>query len=148
MKKSILKTGMFSTETYIDKETGEIISSNLKRHTYIANDREEFLLVYSTLLGIFMEMSQAEIRVYSYCLRFANGIKFDISKKVRINMSSEIGVNERTILNTIPLLLNKTLLVKDIAGMYQINPRYAFRGSTSDRNKELKAIIELGCKEC
>ena len=33
-------------------------------------------------------------------------------------------------------------------GMYQINPRYAFKGSTSNRDAALKAIIELGCKDC
>ena len=148
MKKSILKTGVTEVNNIIDKETGEIIEINVKKHTYIADNKEIFFIGYSALIGAFMEMSQAEIRIFGYCLRFAKGVHFDISKKIRLDISSFTGLNERTVLNTIPLMLEKGLLYKHATGLYQLNPRYAFEGSTSERNNQLKILIELGCRDC
>lgn len=95
-----------------------------------------------------MEMSQAEIRIFGYCLRFAKGVHFDISKKIRLDISNLTGLNERTVLNTLPSLLERGLLYKHSNGLYQLNPRFAFEGSTTERNHQLKILIELGCKEC
>lgn len=148
MKHSFLKTNLTQITNNIDYETGELISTELVKHSYIANDKETFFLGYSGLIGALMEMSQAEVRMFGYFLRYAKGVKFDISKKLRLDMSKNIKLNERTILNTLPQLLEKNLIYKHDTGLYQLNPRYAFEGSTSDRNKELKVIIELGCKDC
>lgn len=65
-----------------------------------------------------------------------------------IDIGECTGLNERTVLNTLPSLLDKGLLYKYSSGLYQLNPRYAFEGSTVDLNNALKAIIELGCKDC
>ena len=146
MKKSNYKVGSTSTETYIDRETGEILDSFVKKHGYIANSKEEFLMIYSGIIGVFMRMEQSEIRVYGYLLRYANGVRFSITKSLRESMSKEVLLNERTIYNTLIVLRNKKLLFyKD--GLYQLNPRYAFRGSSADRNNALKAIIEIAMED-
>ena len=148
MRKSILKTGTTEVETVVDKETGEVLDVNIKQHTFIANSKETFFIGYSALIGAFMEMSQAEIRIFGYCLRYAKSVHFDISKKIRIDIAKYTGLNERTILNTLPSLIEKKLIYRHCSGLYQLNPRYAFQGSTSERNGELKALIELGCSDC
>lgn len=147
MKKSFYKTGLIKQESFVDIETGEIVGVIQKTHGYIANSKEEFLMIYSGLLGIFTGMEQAEIRVYGYLLRYANGIDFSISKALRQKMSQEIGLNERSIYNTIQSLKDKALIYENNK-LFRINPRYAFKGSTSDRKDSLKAIIELGCRDC
>lgn len=146
--KAHLKTNIKEISTIIDSETGEILDTQVKEHKYLASSKEEFFMGYSALIGAFMQMNQAEIRIFGYCLRFAKGVKFDISKKMRLSMASEIDINERTIYNTLSILLDKKLLFIHPDGLYQINPRYAYQGSTTERNVALKAIIELGCKEC
>ena len=148
MKNSFLKKGITEVNHFIDPETGELFSSEVKEHRYLANTKEEFFLCYSALIGVFMEMNQAEIRIFGYCLRYAKGVEFDISKKLRLSMSNEININERTILNTIPSLVDKGLLYLRPDDLYQLNPRYAYQGSTVDRNNALKTIIELGCRDC
>ena len=148
MKHSILKTGTTEVITTIDGNTGEVLDVDIKKHTFIANNKETFFIGYSALIGAFMEMSQAEIRIFGYTLRFAKGVHFDISKKIRLDIAAFTGLNERTILNTIPSLLKKKLLYKHQSGLYQVNPRYAFQGSSNERNDQLKAIIELGCRDC
>lgn len=146
MKKSYLKTA-FSEKVITVDEDGVVKNETIKKHTFLAETKEEFFLGYAGLIGLFQKMNQAEIRIFGYCLNYRNA-KFDISKKVRLSMGKEIDLNERTILNTIPLLLEKKILYKYEDGLYQINPRYVFYGSSKDRNNELKTIIELGCRDC
>jgi hypothetical protein len=148
MKHSILKTGITEVINTVDADTGELMDTEIRKHTYMANTKEEFFIGYSALIGAFMEMTQAEIRVFGYLLRYAKGVKFDISKKMRVEMGDVIKLNERTILNTLPALEDKQIIYKYDSGLYQLNPRYAFQGSTVDRNNALKTIIELGCKDC
>jgi hypothetical protein len=148
MKYSILKTGVVEVVNTMDSESGELLDSEIRKHTYLANTKETFFLGYSSLIGAFMEMSQAEIRIFGYCMRYAKGVKFDISKKIRLDIHLSTGLNERTVLNTLPNLLEKKLLYKHSDGLYQLNPRYAFEGSSLDRNNHLKILIELGCIDC
>jgi len=128
-------------------EDGELLDRTVKGHKYMAGSREEFLMIYASLLSAFISMSQAQIRVYGYLLRYADGAKFAVNKSLRIQMQEEIDINERTIYNTLTELEDKTLIFKH-NGIYQINPRFAFRGSTKDRDGALMAIVELGCKNC
>ncbi len=147
MKKSFIKNITEEVIRVIDSDSGEILSEDIRRHSYLANTKEEFFLCYASIIGIFMNMTQAEARVFGYCLRYRNA-RFDVSRNVRLSMSKEIDLNERTIMNTLPLLIEKKLLYYTEDKLYGINPRYVFYGSTKERNNSLKALIELGCKDC
>lgn len=147
-EKSNYKNTITQIKELIDMETGEILESNIKKHGYIANSKEEFLLLYTSLLSVFLKMSQAQIRVYAYTLRFSDGNKFSVDKKMRLDIAKETSLNERTVYNVQGELEKMRLLFKGEDGLYIVNPRYAFRGSTMERNNQLKAIIELGCNDC
>lgn len=121
-----------------EKSIGEYFNTELK---------EEKMLLHPSIIGIFTLMEQSEIRVYGYLLRYADGTSFAVSKAVRREISKVTTLNERTIYNTLKTLVKKNLLFY-IEGLYYLNPRYAFKGSSSIRNDKLKAIIELGCKDC
>lgn len=148
MKKSFLKTQLTEVNSIVDMETGELIEQTTKKHSYIANSKEDFLLLYSSILGIFQRMEQSEIRVFSFLLQYANGTKFSVNKPIRLEISKQTNLNERTVYNTIKKLEDKKLIFKHETGAYQVNPRYAFKGSSLERNNQLKLIIELGCKDC
>lgn len=148
MKKSFVKNGYLETTVVINKETGEILETEIKQHTYLANAKEDFFLVYSSILGIFNKMEQSEIRVFSFLLQYADGTKFSVDKSIRLEISKVTDLNERTIYNTLIKLSDKKLIFKHDSGAYQINPRYAYKGSTLDRNKELQVLFKLGCKDC
>ena len=147
--KSYLKTGTVEITNVVDQETGEIIESNMKRHTYMANTKEEFLLLYVNALPIFMTMSNPAKSVYAYLLKdYTAKSVFEIGSALRSLMSKTLKLGASTIANSLTELTQANLLYSPSKGLYQINPRYAFKGSTSDRREALKAIIELGCKDC
>ena len=147
--KSKLKTSFVETTTYVDPLTGEILESNIKKHTYIANSKEEFLLLYVNALPVFMGLSNPAKTVYAFLLKDYNSKSiFEIGGGLRALMSKELGIAPSTVANSLTELVTANFLYSPSKSLYQINPRYAFKGSTSERNVALKAIIELGCKDC
>ena len=152
-KKSTLKTSFVEKTNYIATETGELIKTDLKKHTFIANSKEQFFIGYVSLLGIFRNLNGSEIKVYAYLLeKYNSESPISINDTVRKLISKATGVKEGTINNCLCKLSDSSetspLLAKLGKGTYQLNPRYAFKGSTKDRNNSLKTLIELGCKNC
>lgn len=154
MNKSVLRTRMTEVTNIIDHSTGELLDVKIKKHSYIANSKEEFLLTYTTLIGVFQKLSTAEIRVYAYLLMcYPGDCKIVINDIIKQDISIKTELSTGSIANTLKKLIStdqKTypLLYRLGRGTYQLNPRYAFKGSHLNRNKSLKTIIELGCKNC
>jgi len=146
---SYLKTGMTELTHIIDVSTGELIEENIKRHKYLANSKEEFMLLYVNVLPKFILLSHPAKTVYAYLLSsYDSETIFEIGGGTRALISNKIGMSSSAVANGLTELKENGLLYSHSKGMYQINPRYAFKGSTSNRNNALKAIIELGCKDC
>lgn len=149
MKKSYLKTKITQTTEVVNVDTGEVIETNVKKHSYIANSKEEFFLLYVNALPIFIGLSHPAKTIYAYLLKdYTSKTLFEIGSGLRGVMKEQLGIASSTIANALTELVEHNLLYSPKRSMYQINPRYAFKGSTSDRNEALKAIIELGCKDC
>lgn len=146
MKKNFLKTGSTDTTLIIDKQTSEIMGVDIKKHKYLANTKEEFFLMYSSILGLFMQMEQSEIRVYGFLLRYVGNVEFAINKQLREEIAKQSTLNERTVYNTLDKLVRKGLLHKDNK-LYRINPEYAYKGSTDKRKSYLKYLLELKCED-
>lgn len=153
-KQSYMRTNLTEVSNIVDKETGEVISTEIKNHKYLANTKEEFFLIYSTLIGVFQKISAAEIRVYAFLLQhYAVSGKIVINDIIRQDIVNNTSLTAGSINNALTHLtlsenVSHPLLYRLGRGTYQLNPRYAFRGSSKDRNNSLKAIIELGCDRC
>lgn len=146
MKQSFIKKGVTEIVRDFDSSTGELVGEYKKEHHYLANSKESFFLCYSAIIGVLVEMEQSEVRVFGYLLQYADGAKIDITKKLRIEISKVTGLNERTIYNVLPSLIDKGLIFRHEEGLYQLNPRYVFKGSTDSRNKALVVALKLNCK--
>jgi len=148
-KHSYLTTGLRERVIVMDRATGEVISDEIKKHTYIANSKEEFMLLYVNALPIFIDLSNPAKSTYAYLLsKYASETIFEIGGGTRSLIANRLGMSLSAIANGLTELKEAGLLYSQNKGMYQINPRYAFKGSTSNRDAALKAIIELGCKDC
>lgn len=154
MKKGFLRTVSTHTKTIVDKDSGEMIDHEIISHTYLANSKEEFVLAYASLLGVFQNASTAEVRVYSYLLQnYSSTNMIVINGLIRKDIAAKTGLKPGSINNTLGSLISTKerrhpLVVRLGRGTYQLNPRYAFKGSSQMRNQSLKSIIELGCDRC
>jgi hypothetical protein len=148
-KKSYLKTSHTNTSTVISSD-GEVLEQEVNNIKYLANNKEEFFIIYSSLIGIVEKgMSEAETKLYAHLLQSYNiGAEIGISKQLRINLGKKLDLNERTILNTLGMLSEKKLIYTTSKGIYKINPRYAYKGSTINRNRDLKVVLEVECPTC
>lgn len=133
-------------ETYNE---GILENTEIKKHTYMAGSKEEFMLLYTHVLPVFIGISAPAKNVYAYILMaYKSGVDFEIAGGSRTLIGKHIGINPGTVSHCLSELTEANLLYSRIRGIYRINPRYAFKGSSKDRDGELKAIIELGCKDC
>lgn len=147
-KKPHLATGVKEINNYIDFETGELKDSNIKRHKYVVNSKAEFMLLYVNVLPIFMKLSNPAKSTYAYLLcNYDSEIIFEIGGGTRSLIAKTIGISNSAVANGLTELKESSLLYSHSKGMYQINPIYAFKGSTSQRNRVLKAFLELEYKE-
>jgi hypothetical protein len=143
-----LKTASVQTTYIVDKETGEILDEQIKRHTYIAESKEQFYIGYIGMLPIIRDLSGQATKVYAYLLQFEQpgkpiGIIGGIKDEIRKAIGSASAGNQ-VIDRCLKELVEANLLIKgDSRGVYYLNPRYAFKGSTKERDKSLKAMIEL-----
>lgn len=152
MKQSILKSAHKEIIQTVDSETGELLDVTVKQHTYLANTKEQFFLGYVTMLSAFNELSGNAIKTYAYLLERYNcgtlvAIVASIKDDIRSHIKSRATTN-KVIDNAIAELVAIKFLIRKAHGAYIINPRYAFKGSTRDRDASLAAVLRLECPEC
>ncbi len=149
MGNSRLKNSHKTITHFVDKDTGEILESNTKSHKYIASTRDEFMLLYVNVLPIFINLSHPSKIVYAHLLsNYNSNVIFEIALGTRSMIANNYQISMSAVANALTELKENSLIYSHGKGMYQINPRYAFKGSSNDRNDALKAIIEIGCKDC
>lgn len=154
MKKSFPKSGTTTITEIVDGNTGELLDTSVKKHSFLANTKEEFFIGYVSLLASLKKLNWTAIQVYAYILcNYPTSSKLGITTDIKRDMLASIGINAKTI-----EVINRALrdltqahfLVKceGTSSTYKINPRYAYKGSTTDRNAALLAIIQLECPDC
>lgn len=142
--KSYLKNSSVHVNTTISEETGEVIDQQVIKHSYLVDDKEDFFLIYSSLIGLLGEISNPAVKVLSYVLlNYKINTEFEIGNATRTTIAKKMGVSNSAVANALTELKSNDILYSLSRSMYQINPRYAYQGSTANRKKDLKAIIEL-----
>ncbi len=149
MKQSFLKTGYTQVNTTVDQDTGEVLDVSINRTTYLANTKEEFYLMYSSMVLILKGSSDVKMKLFASLLeRYSKGQEFSMSKSLKEIIAKETGCKARSLDSAFTELVRANIIVKIDIQLYKVNPRHVFQGSSSNRNNELKSIIELGCKDC
>lgn len=136
-----------------DAETGELVVLKEPKRINFLVGKDHFYLVYSKFLSLIIEgeLSSPEIKVYAYLLEmYGAGVPVTISKSIKTLMMKALNLKMGTINNAISSLTQKEhpLLFRKEKSLYYLNPRYAFKGSSSERDSQLKVVFELGCKNC
>lgn len=149
MKNSFLKTATTHVTETVDITTGEVIDIAINKNTYLANSKEEFYLMYSSMILILKGSTDVRMKLFAALLeRYGQGQEFSMSKGLKEIMAQECNCKPRSFDKAFTSLLQDNIIVKLGHFLYKINPRHVFQGSSSTRNLALKAVIELGCKDC
>jgi hypothetical protein len=149
MENSFLKTGNTSTDVIVDSGTGEVVDIIVNRSTYLANTKEEFYLMYSSMVLILKGSSDVRMKLFASLLeRYSKGQEFSMSKSLKTIIAKETGCKPRSFDSAFTYLLKENIIVKIDSQLYRVNPRHVFQGSSSERNNQLKAVLELYCKDC
>ena len=149
MRKSFLKTLTRERYTIIDKETGEVLDESVNIISYLANTKEDFYLMYSSMVLILKSSKDVNMKLFASLLeRYSHGVEFSMNKDLKKIISGECECSPRSLDNSFSFLVKEKIIVKIGGSLYKINPRHIFKGSTDQRNRELKSILELYCKDC
>ena len=71
-----------------------------------------------------------------------------IIKSLKVQIGKETDLSVGTIDNALCGLVKNKLIYTTERSTYKLNARFAFKGSTIERNKVLKAMLELECPNC
>lgn len=143
------RTSNTKTNTIIDRETGEILSQTTNKDKYLAGSKEEFYLMYSSMVIILKSSSDVRMKLFASLLeRYSKGVEFGMSADLKKIIASETGCSPRSLDSAMTDLVEKNIIVKLGRSLYRINPRHIFQGSSDNRNRELLAVIELHCPNC
>lgn len=144
MKKSFLKKSSEERVTIIDSSTGEVISDTVNVNTYLANTKEEFYLMYSSMVTGLKRISGAEARLFAAFIgRYGNGSEFSLSIGFKETLSEELALATKTIDIATRKLIEQGFILRLGRNLFRVNPMHVFRGSTTERNRQVKATIEL-----
>lgn len=146
---SYLKIGQRRRTEYVDSNTGEMLDVVNNNSTYLANTKEEFYLMYSSMVLILKGSSDVRMKLFASLLeRYSKGQEFSMSKSLKIIIAKETGCKPRSFDSAFTYLLKENIILRIDTQLYKINPRHVFQGSSSERNHQLKAVLELYCKNC
>jgi hypothetical protein len=144
-----LKTGSKVITEIIDSSTGELLDRKIVNNKYLANTKEEFYLMYSSMVIILKQSTDVKMKLFAALLeRYSSGQEFAMNGGLKTIIAKETNCKARSLDNAFSFLVKENIVVKIGPQIYKVNPRHVFQGSSSVRNQELKAIIELGCKNC
>jgi len=122
MKQSILKTGYTEVNTIIDKDSGEILDISINRTSYLANTKEEFYLMYSSMVLILKGSSDVKMKLFASLLeRYSKGQEFSMSKSLKEIIAKETGCKARSLDTAFTELVRANIIVKIDVQLYKIS---------------------------
>lgn len=129
---------------FIDHSSGEVLASNVK-HVNILVDTDEFMLIYARFWSLIREspLSRADIDIASYVLEvYGNGQPFKITKYIKSIVGKQSGREPSTYNKSTGNLIKAGILLVVGVQTYKVNPQYAFKGSSKNRNKLVLELLE------
>lgn len=147
--KDNIKTVYEYLENVTDSETGEVLEQKTKKIELIFNP-DDFCLVYAGMWNAILNspLSKSDIELFAYLVQqYAKGVPFTISRYIKEQVSLRTKKKITSYNNSVKSLLENKMIFQVAKQTYKVNPRYAFEGSSKDRNK---AVIEMvsKCKDC
>lgn len=151
MKLKKVKTDVV-VNNFIDENTGEVLDTDIsiKHHKIVVEDNESFFWTYLGAISLIDDLDKVSIKVLYYCNINAqwNTNMIALTKPVLLDIEKKIGLKYQTVRNAISKLKKLNILIDLGSATYRINPRYYWKGNSSDRLKTMKYVLEVECEFC
>lgn len=132
-----------------DEATKERLPVLFNQEEYLPKTKEEFWLMYSSMILILKGSSDVKMKLFAGLLeRYARGTEFSMSKGLKDVIAKETDCSPRSFDSAFSELIKHNIIVKVGANLYRINPRHVFQGNSNERHEQLQAVILLHCREC
>ena len=137
---------------FIDSETGEILETHVetKHHKIVVNDRESFYWTYLSIESLLDDLDKVSLKLLFYCnMRCQwNTNMIALTKPILTDIEREVGLEYQTVRNAISKLKKLGVFIELGNATYRINPRYYWKGETTERLKTMKYVLEVECPNC
>lgn len=143
--KAHVKTGNQKVNTYVDSQTGEILSTEIKTSNYVVTKGEEFCLLYTSCINILEKwnLSISDLQTFAYlCNHYANGQIFTMNQNIKIELGKMNKKSPTSYNNSTRNLLEKDLIVEAGHRAYRLNPKYIWKGDSNSRKLAILSIKE------
>jgi hypothetical protein len=141
--KDIVKNIQTEIEKIINDDTGEILEINKKQVEILVN-LDDFALIYAGMWNVILEnpLSKADVELFGFLIQnYADGTPFTITRYIKAELSKKTKKSPTTYDRCTKVLLDLGLIFAvDKGRTYKINPKYAFKGSSANRNQ---AVIKM-----
>lgn len=137
---------------YFDSATGELIEVDVevKEHKIIIDNEPEFSMVFAKIIGLIDGLDNTSIKVLMWgivnCNYNTNIVSF--TRPMCDMISKEYNLKYGSIKNAVSKLAQQKVLLSMGSGMYRINPRYAWKGGSSERKKTMQYVLTVECPGC
>ena len=146
--KEHLKTGTTVITKYVDRETGEILDQEIETSKYLAGSKDEFFLMYSAMINVLKGCNDPEIILLAGLIeRYSSGQSFAMTQHLKDEIGVGVNCSVLSFNRAFTELKRANIIVEPKSRLYKINPRFVFKGSSNNRGKHLKVVLEY-CKEC
>ncbi len=137
---------------FIDPETGELLDTevDVKTKTILVETKEQFAFTYSSIIGALKNLTGADIKMLTYiCLKAEYNTNIVVLvKPFLLKLSEEVDLSVETLKASVTNLKRQGVIIPLGSGAYRINPRYYWRGDSTERKNKLKFVLEVECPTC
>lgn len=137
---------------FIDPETGELLDTevDVKTKTILVETKEQFAFTYSSIIGALKNLTGADIKLLTYiCLKAEYNTNIVVLiKPFLLKLSEEVDLSVETLKASVTNLKRQGVIIPLGSGAYRINPRYYWRGDSTERKNKLKFVLEVECPTC
>lgn len=125
------------------------LSNEIEEYFKFKSVNNDYLNITSSFLEIIKMSNDVKLKMFASLVeKYGDDKEFSMTKALKEVIANETGCKARSLDTAFTDLVRKNVIVKIGTQLYKVNPRHVFKGSTTSRNEALKAIIELGCREC
>lgn len=146
---STIQSERIVTDTVINEETGEVISSNSVHSVNVfktTKSVDEFIFTFLEDLSAFYRLdNKTDIRLLAELWKMFPLLKkgeaesqMAILRSHKLALAEKIGVTLNTIDKTISKLVDRGLLFRRGRSIYALNAQFFFKGHLNDRLKTIK----------